>query len=228
VESRYKLLKGDGGYGFAVGAYDPRYPLVIDPGLNYSTFLGGGGGDYSSDIAVDRTGRAYVMGTVAFSPNYPTTPGAFDTTFNGGEQDAFVTKPNASGSALDYSTFLGGGDIERGWDIAVDRTGRAYVTGQTESADYLTTLGAFDTSFNGNNGAFLTKLNRSGSALAYSTFLGGMNIEEGLGIAVDGRGRVYVTGITDGADYPTTPGAFDTTYNGEADLDTFVTKLPAG
>jgi hypothetical protein len=88
VESRYKLLKGDGGYGFAVGAYDPRYPLVIDPGLDYSTFLGGTGGDEGSGIAV-RDGRAYVTGETG-SSDYPTTPGAFDTTFNG--SDAFVTK----------------------------------------------------------------------------------------------------------------------------------------
>jgi hypothetical protein len=93
VESRYKLLEGDGGgYGFAVGAYDPRYPLVIDPGLDYSTFLGGTNGqDQGLGIAVDGRGRAYVTG-VTFSSDYPTTPGAFDATFNGGEVDAFVTK----------------------------------------------------------------------------------------------------------------------------------------
>src|SRR5215207_7689756 len=89
VESRYKL-KGDGGYGFAVGAYDPRYPLVIDPGLDYSTFLGGGDGDRGGDIAVAGTGRAYVTGGTS-SPDFPTTSGAFDTTHNGLD-DAFVTK----------------------------------------------------------------------------------------------------------------------------------------
>ena len=94
VESGYKL-KGDGSYGFWVGAYDPRYPLVIDPGLDYSTFLGGANDDQGFDIAVDGTGRAYVTGQT-FSSNYPTTPGAFDTSFNGGSSpfgsDAFVTK----------------------------------------------------------------------------------------------------------------------------------------
>jgi beta-propeller repeat-containing protein len=95
VESRYKLLEGEGegGYGFAVGSYDPRYPLIIDPGLDYSTFLGGTDDDEGFDIAVDTRGRAYVTGTT-ISRDFPTTPGAFDTTFNGGfrGQDAFVTK----------------------------------------------------------------------------------------------------------------------------------------
>ena len=107
VESRYKLLGGEGGgYGFAVGSYDPRYPLVIDPGLDYSTFLGGTNGDIGQGIAVDGRGRAYVTGDTS-SADFPTTPGAFDTTFNG-FQDAFVTKLNARGSALVYSTFVGG------------------------------------------------------------------------------------------------------------------------
>jgi beta-propeller repeat-containing protein len=95
VESRYKLLEGEGegGYGFAVGSYDPRYPLIIDPGLDYSTFLGGTDDDEGFDIAVDTRGRAYVTGTT-ISRDFPTTPGAFDTTFSGGfrGQDAFVTK----------------------------------------------------------------------------------------------------------------------------------------
>jgi hypothetical protein len=155
VESRY-TLKRDGGYGFAVGAYDPRYPLVIDPGLDYSTFLGGTGFDFGSGIAV-RDGKAYVIGDTG-SDDYPTTPGAFDRTYNGGRADAFVTKLNASGSALLYSTFLGGTGNDRGLDIAVDGRGRAYVTGATRSADYPTTRGAFDTTFNGAQDAFVTKL----------------------------------------------------------------------
>src|SRR5215208_6646147 len=221
VESRYKL-EGDGSYGFAVGAYDPRYPLVIDPGLDYSTFLGGTTEDSGVGIAVDGEGRAYVTGTT-LSANYPTTPGAFDTTFNGRE-DAFVTKLNASGSALAYSTFLGGSDLDQGLGIAV-REGRVYVTGRTESPNYPTTPGAFDTTFNGNRDAFVTKLNASGSALVYSTFLGGSDLDQGESIAVDREGRVYVTGLTQSADFPTTLGAFDRTFNGPNDA--FVTKLNA-
>jgi hypothetical protein len=90
VKSRYKLLGGDGSYGFRVGTYDPPYPLVIDPGLDYSTFLGGTSDEQSSDIAVDPRGRAYVTG-VTDSADYPTTPNAFDRTYNG-NADAFVTK----------------------------------------------------------------------------------------------------------------------------------------
>jgi Beta-propeller repeat len=153
VKSRY-VLKGDGGYGFEVGAHDPRYPLIIDPGLDYSTFLGGTDDDEGLDLAVDTRGRAYVTGNT-ISDDFPTTPGAFDTTLNGG--DAFVTKLNATGSALDYSTFLGGSSDDFGSGIAV-REGRAYVTGETSSPDFPTTPGAFDTTFNGNGEAFVTKL----------------------------------------------------------------------
>jgi hypothetical protein len=155
VESRYTLKGDGGGYGFAVGAYDPRYPLVIDPGLDYSTFLGGASHEFDPGIAV-RDGRAYVTGETA-SSDYPTTTGAFDRTFNG-DVDAFVSKLNASGSALAYSTFLGGTNSDEGGDdIAVDG-GRAYVTGTTSSSDYPTTTGAFDRSQNGGADAFVTKL----------------------------------------------------------------------
>src|SRR5829696_7399649 len=220
VQSRY-ILKGDGGgYGFAVGAYDPRYPLIIDPGLDYSTFLGGAGRDNGQGVAV-REGRAYVTGETS-STDYPTTTGAFDRTHNG-FIDAFVTKLNASGSALAYSTGLGSMGEDEGVGIAV-RDGRAYVTGETSSTDYPTTTGAFDRTHNGFIDAFVTKLNASGSALAYSTGLGSMGDDEGEGIAVR-DGRAYVTGETSSTDYPTTTGAFDRTFNG--DRDAFVTKLNA-
>jgi hypothetical protein len=237
VESRYKLLKGEGGggYGFAVGAYDPRYPLIIDPALAYSTFLGGTRIDRGDGIAVDGSGRAYVTGFIN-SADFPTTTGAFDTTHNG-TFDAFVTKLNASGSALAYSTYLGGTSAsrlrDRGHDIAEDESGRAYVTGETVSSDFPTTPDAFDTTYNGRD-AFATKLNAAGSALAYSTFLGGTgaeNVNEGGGIAVDGGGNAYVTGDTFSSDFPTTAGAFDTTFNGAgggfSGRDVFVTKLNA-
>ena len=220
VESRY-VLKGDGGgYGFAVGAYDPSYPLVIDPGLDYSTFLGGTGFDQGFGIAV-RDGRAYVTGDTD-SADFPTTTGAFDTTHNG-DHDAFVTKLNASGSALVYSTFLGGTNFDVGGGIAVDGEGRAYVTGQTASEDYPTTPGAFDRTFNGAD-AFVTKLNTSGSALVYSTFLRATAFTTAEGIAVR-EGRAYVTGETDSSNFRTTQGAFDRTFNGAEDA--FVTKLNA-
>src|SRR5215217_9045262 len=238
VESRYRLT-GDGGYGFAVGSHDPRYPLVIDPELDYSTFLGGNDLDVGLGIAVDGTGSAYVTGQT-YSSDYPTTPGAYDPSDND-RIDAFVTKLNASGSDLVYSTYLGAEGDEVGFDIAVDGSGSAYVTGETTSTNYPTTSGAYDTTFSGGRGggnsicaffgqecdAFVTKLNASGSDLAYSTFLGGTEPDRGNGIVVR-EGSAYVTGYTNSSAYPTTTGAFDRTFNvGTFGPDAFVTKLNA-
>ena len=147
--------------------------------------------------------------------------------------DAFVTKLNAAGTALVYSTFLGGPNSEWGRDIAVDTAGNAYVTGKTMSSTFPTTAGAFDRSFNVDNcprcgidqvDAFVTKLNPAGSGLVYSTFLGGTSPDETFGIAIDGARNAYVTGETTG-NFPTTAGAFDTTAGGGSDA--FVAKLNA-
>jgi hypothetical protein len=196
--------------------------------LIYSTFLGGGGDDLIRGLGVDGAGNAYVTGQTD-SSNFPTTLGAFDTSINGGS-DAFVTKLDASGSTLAYSTFLGGSNSnDVGFGIAVDAAGNAYVTGQTSSSAFPTTPLAFDTSYNHPNGTFsdvfVTKLNASGSTLAYSTYLGGSNVDAGNAIAVDPAGCAYVTGNTRSANFPTTPSAFDTSANGDADV--FVTKLDA-
>ncbi|MBI3734396.1 MAG: lamin tail domain-containing protein, partial [Chloroflexi bacterium] len=193
--------------------------------LVYSTFLGGSSNDSGTGIAVDASGAAYVTGGT-LSSDFPTTPGAFDTGFNGG-YDAFVTKLNPDGSALVYSTFLGGGGDEGSRGIAVDASGAAYVTGYTGSSDFPTTPGAFDTSFNGPTyDASVSQLNAAGSTLVYSTFLGGSSDDWGLAIAVDASGAAYVTGYTASSAFPTTPGAFDTSYNGN--YDAFVSKLAMG
>jgi len=166
--------------------------------------------------------RAVAAERARSSPS-PRSPGAFDTTFNGGG-DAFVTKLNAAGTALVYSTFLGGSANDAGFGIAVDAAGRAYVTGSTFSPDFPTTPGAPGTTFSGGQlDAFVTSLNAAGTALAYSTFLGGSGNDQGIGIAVDAASNAYVTGFTSSADFPTIPGAFDTTFNGGDDA--FVTKL---
>jgi hypothetical protein len=230
VQSRFVLRPNSSGstqFGFAVGSgYDRRRVLVIDPGLVYSTFLGGTSQDVGIGIALDPNRNAYVTGHT-FSPDFPTTPGAFDNTHNG-FIDAFVTKLNASGSALVYSTFLGGVAQDQGQSIAVDSRGNAYITGYAQSPDFPTTPGAFDPTHNGTFDAFVTKLNASGSTLVYSTFLGGATFEGGNGITLEpnGNSNAYVTGITDSANFPTTPGAFDPTHNGAEDV--FVTKLNAG
>ncbi|WP_077490175.1 SBBP repeat-containing protein [Sinomonas mesophila] len=223
VESRYALE--DHSYGFALGGYDRSQPLVIDPALAYSTYLGGSGIDAGLSIAVDASGNAYVTGSTN-STDFPTTVGAFDTTING--DDAFVTKLSPTGSSLVYSTYLGGSGFDTGAGVAVDAVGSAYVTGTTDSADFPTTAGAFDTTFNSGNDAFVTKLNPAGSALVYSTYLGGTSFDNGFGIALDAAGSAYVTGETSSTDFPTTASAFDTIHNGGI-RDAFVTKLdPTG
>jgi hypothetical protein len=194
--------------------------------LVYSTFLGGTSNDYVQAIAVDSAGAACVTGYTS-SPNFPTTPGAFDTHLDD-LYDAFVTKLDASGTSLVYSTFLGGTDRDWADAIAVDSAGVAYVAGYTSSSDFPTTAGAFDTSFNGSTDVFVTKLDASGNALVYSTLFGGTNYEFPYAIAVDSAGAAYVTGLTHSSSFPTTPGAFDTSYNSDFQHDdAFVTKLDA-
>jgi len=218
------VRKGADRVGFRLAAYDTTRPLIIDPVLAYSTYLGSSGDEQGAAIAVDRDGSAYVIGTTN-GADFPATAGTFDASFNG-LLDVFVTKLNATGSVLIYSTFLGGSDADQGLGIAVDANGAAYVTGSASSADFPTTAGAFDTTYNGSGDAFVTKLDPSGSALDYSTFLGGSgNADGGLGIAVDPSGCAYVTGFTLSADFPTTSGAFDTSHNGGRDA--FVAKLNA-
>jgi hypothetical protein len=193
---------------------------VIDP-LVYSTYIGGSNADEGYAIAVDGSGNAYVTGWTA-SPHYDVTPGAFQTT-NGGEWDVFVTKLNATGTALVYSTYIGGSGVDVGYGIAVDGSGYAYVTGYTFSTDYDVTPGAFQTTNGGGRDVFVTKLNETGTALVYSTYIGGSGGEDGFGIAVDGSGNAYVTGRTGSLNYDVTPGAFQTTFGGAWDV--FVTKL---
>ena len=221
--------------GFEVGAYDPGKPLVIDPVLSYSTYLGGNDGDQGTAIAVDRTGAAYLTGDT-YSTNFPPTPGVIQPTKPSldSNDDAVVTKLNPSGTALVYSTYLGGGgDI--GYGIAVDRAGDAYVTGRTASTTFPTTLGAFQrTNLGAPNlydATFVSKLNPTGGALLYSTYLtAATGHVDSAAIAIDGAGNAYLTGTTGATDFPTTPGAPQTTNpGGGVKTVAFVTKLnPTG
>ena len=205
----------------------------------YSTFLGGAGDDAGRGIAVDSAGNAYVTGFTT-STDFPTTPGAFQLNRPVGEPagvaDAFVVKLNPQGSALVYGTYLGGTGSDVGLAIAIDRAGNAFVTGGTFSADFPRTLGASQLLLGGDRDAFVTSLNSTGTALRYSTFLGGAGTDVGNAIAVDSAGSTYVTGSTTCAaapcptvtDFPTTPGAFAPLRPpGEAAgvTDAFVTKL---
>ncbi len=210
--------------------------VKVDPTLStilYSTYLGGALATYDtvSGLTVDASGNAYLTG-LAYSPDFPVTAGAYDTSLGDSQGDAFVTKINPAGGGptdLVYSTFLGGGAEDWGRSVVVDSAGNAYIAGRTVSAEFPTTAGAFDTSYNGPwADAFVTKLNPSGTGLVYSTFLGGRRFDDAYGVAIDGAGNAFVTGRTWSSDFPTTFGAFDTTFNGKpgsTSPDAYVTKL---
>ncbi|MBS1793240.1 MAG: SBBP repeat-containing protein [Acidobacteria bacterium] len=217
---------------FGVGEYDRTKPLTIDPSVNlsnlsFSTFLGGIDDETGYGIEVDAAGNIYVAGRTS-SIGFPTTTGTFDTGANG-DVDAFVVKMTAPGSSLIYSTFIGGTADDRLEGLTVDSSGNAFVTGGTSSANFPTTPGAFDTVFGGGSfDAFATKLNATGSALSYSTFIGGTSDDESYGITIDTGGDAFVVGYTASSNFPTTVGSFDTTFNGGF-YDGFVLKLnPAG
>ena len=289
VDGRY-VLRGKHRVGFKLASYDRRRPLVIDPVLVYSTYLGGRGFEEQvSGLAVDSVGNVFVVGTNE-QGGFPTTPISLQPAAEGIYRRAFVAKLNAAGTALDYSTYLGGATNVWGQGIAIDASGNAYVTGHTacgfpttpgafriacahpyldfyvaklspagdslvystylgaDAGDELdmaiavdteghayvtgaadgvpTTPGAFQPENAGGYDAFVTKLNPAGTALVYSTYLGGSSYDAGYGIAVDAIGNVYVAGGTAGT-LPTTAGAFQTAFGGG--LDVFVAKLdPTG
>jgi hypothetical protein len=174
--------------------------------LVYSTFLGGSsdishsGYDAGYGIAVDSSSSAYVTG-VTTSTNFPTV-NPIQATHAGGSSDAFISKLNAAGSGLVYSTFLGGARDDYSHQIAVDSSGNAYITGSTDSPDF-PTMNAFQTAYGGgNNDAFVSELNFEGSALVYSTYLGGTDNDAGTGITVDSSGNAFVTGLTYSTGFP--------------------------
>ena len=217
VASRY-ALRGGRRVGFQVAAYDRTKPLVVDPTLSYSTYLGGGGADTGHAIAVDAAGNAYATGETA-SLNFP------GTGTRQGLIDAFVTKFDASGARI-YSMYLGGdGSDISAWGIAVDAGGNVHLTGETLSDNFPTTASAFQRVRVTGRDAFVLKLGASG-ALLYSTLLGGTSPDEGdrgNGIALDAAGNMVITGRTDSLDFPVTPGSFFPFHRG-AVFDAFVAK----
>jgi hypothetical protein len=236
VESRY-VIHPDRTVGFVIGAYDRTAPLTIDPILLYSTLFGGNSEESIFDIAVDPTGFIYVTGRTEDNPGFPTTPGAFQPNKGGGNTDAFVSKFNPQGSALIYSTFLGGDRDEnfrmaRGGRIAADAAGNAYIAGETNSTNFPTSGNAADSTYAGAvanpSDSYYVKLGPTGAFL-YGTYIGGSDYEFSSGIAVDGTGNVYVYGATasDIAEgFTHTAGAYDSTLN---QGDVFLQKYdPAG
>jgi Beta-propeller repeat/Cep192 domain 4/HYDIN/CFA65/VesB-like, Ig-like domain len=214
-------------FGFAVPGYVRSNPLVIDPTLIYSTYLGGSGGDVAYGVGVDSSGAVYVAG-VTNSTNFPTS-GAYQAASNG-NGDAFISKLKADGTGLIYSTYLGGNGADSAAGLAVDSLGDVFVTGSTTSSNFpvtptksgLSATEAFQTAYGGNGDAFVTELSSSGSKLIYSSFLGGSSADYGQAITVDSSGNAYVTGSTQSPDFPTV-GPFQPTLGGSSDA--FVTKV---
>ena len=219
LDARY-LLTDDNTFGFFPGEdYNPTLALVIDPVLTYSTYLGGSLSDYCRAVAVDLSGAAYVTGYTA-STDFP-TDNAYQET-SGGMTDVVVAKLSDNGDSLRYSTYIGGITLEEGYDIAVDSTGAAFVTGWTFSPDF-PVVGAYQGTLQGGYDAFITKLSPAGNSLIYSTYLGGSSSEYSSAIAIDPAGAAYVAGYTVSTDFPTENGYQETFQGGPCDV--YVTKL---
>jgi hypothetical protein len=218
-------------YDITSGAYQTTFGGLYDvfvtklnstgTSLIYSTYVGGSDEDLGISIAIDGSDNAYITGYTK-SIDYDTTPGAFQTAL-AGAWDVFVTKLNSTGTALIYSTYIGGSSSDHGRDIAIDGSGNAYITGSTFLTDYDITSDAFQTDNAGDWDVFVTKLNNTGTALIYSTYIGGSEYDGGYSIAIDGSGNAYITGETWSTDYDITAGTYQTTFGGEGDV--FVTKL---
>ncbi|MBI4467856.1 MAG: SBBP repeat-containing protein, partial [Acidobacteria bacterium] len=207
--------------GFRVAAYDASKPLIIDPVLVYSTYLGGSGNDRFPIMAVDATGNVY-LACQTNSTNFPTANPVQPA--NGGSVDVCVAKLNATGTALLYSTYLGGSGGDDFPSIAVDRAGSAYVIGRTRSLNFPTVNPLQPTHGGGMFDAFVAKLNATGSVLVYSTYLGGSGDEISWDIKVDATGNAYAGGSTNSTNFPTV-NAFQPTLAGGSDV--FVAKLNA-
>ncbi|MDQ3630287.1 MAG: SBBP repeat-containing protein, partial [Actinomycetota bacterium] len=262
VAGSYALEDGNRRVGFRIGSYDRSKPLVIDPKIEYSTFLGGfneivasgGSADFANGITVDAAGNAYIVGrTDAIAPRpFPTTPGALQPAFAGASpgnsSDAFITKLNPSGNGAVYSTYLGGTLTDSASDVAVDSAGRAYVSGSTASTNF-PTRNPIQGTTGGGTDAFVAVLNAAGTGLMYSTYLGGSGSDAATRIDLDPSNGAYVSGTTSPAagtaatpsvtnNFPTTAGSFQPTFGGgaagttapfAAPSDAFVTKLnPTG
>ena len=235
IDGRY-VAQNAHQFGFQVGFYDPARPLVIDPALTYSTFIGGSNQDAGTHVAIDSSGTAYIVG-FSDSPDFPVSNPLQST--NKSSRSVFLAKINTlapGASSLVYSTYLGSAGIAMGRGIAVDSTGNVYIVGDTNSKTFPITPGAFQTSCKGTcvNNAFVAKIDSFGSSLLYSSYFGGSNFDFGFGVAIDSAGRMYFTGTTSSSDFPTTVGAFQTAYKGGSSPgtrhgDSYVSVLnPAG
>jgi Beta-propeller repeat len=217
ISARY-VERGENLIGIRLGPYDSREPVVVDPVLDYSTYLGGTGGEFLYGVAADSQGNAYITGDTN-ATDFPVTSNAYQTTFSAGPT-AFITEINPTGTALVFSTFLGGSSSGEGDGIAVDPSGNIYVAGTTTASDFPVTATSAYQVVAANGGAFLTELAPGGSSLEYSTYLAGSTgVDNAVGVAIalnpnDNAYNAYVLGRTADTDFPITPGnAYQTSNN---------------
>jgi uncharacterized repeat protein (TIGR01451 family) len=225
TDGAFQRLYGGGMNDAFVTKFDPTQSGPA--ALVYSTFLGGGGPERGNSIAVDLAGNVYVTGRTASSTatGFPfPLRNPLQPSYGGGAYDAFITSLNATGTDLNYSTYLGGAGSDQGYAIAVDSTGNAYVSGVTDSSN-LPTLNAYQPALAGGTDAFVAAIALGGGAILYSTYFGGSGADLASGIALDSSGIVSVTGRTSSqSDLPTTPDAVQPSFGGGLN-DAFVAKL---
>lgn len=215
-----------GGSGMIGGLYDVFVSKLSPLGnaLLWSRVIGGGNYDYANDLALDSSGDPIVCGATG-SPDFPVTAGAYDESYNG-DDDAFLMKLSGADGATLWSTFIGGTTpvYETAFGVAVNAAGEPVIVGSTPSSDFPVTQDAYDASYNGLSDVFVSRFDAAGSSLAWSTFLGGPGDDYGWYLALDPEGRATVVGVAGADGFPTTPGAYDTSYNGDIS-DVFVAKL---
>ena len=233
VPVRYAVDKKDKKVSFLLpNGYDSSLPLVIDPTISYSTYLGGTKTDEADAVTLDADCNVYLTGKTSSSA-FPTTPDAYQT--NQPNEDVFVSKLNAAGDTLLYSTYIGGSGDDHAWDIGLDSQGRITIVGETESSDF-PTWNAYDSNYHAGtcdsdscDDVFVTQLTVEGNSLRYSTYLGGNADDEALAMALGPDDKIYLTGITRSSTFPTVNG-YDTSFGGGTCSgypceDVFVTKV---
>jgi hypothetical protein len=213
----------DGTIGLQLQNYDRTKELIIDP-LVYSSYLGSAMNDRAYGMDIDTSGNIYLTGST-YSPSFPTTTGAYSTVYDA-SGDVFVSKINAAGTALIYSTFIGGSGIDRANTIAVDNAGCAYVAGYTNSTNFPTTAGVIQPSNGGDFDGFVLKLNSYGSNLLYSSYLGGSLFDQVTVLRLGSSGYAYIAGHSLSSNFPTTAGVVKPYYSGASETsDCFVAKI---
>ena len=216
----------EGAYQRTAGGAEDAFVTKLDPTgsrLVYSTYVGRAAPDVAIGLDVDRRGGVVITGTTS-SPDFPTTEGAYRRDYAGGGSDAFVTKLDPSGSRLEFSTFLGGSGDDAGFISFFDKAGNVFVEGDTSSADFPNTPGVLQPTYGGDGDGFVTQLDRSGSKLRYSTFIGGSGFDGAHDGWLDPFGNFYIDGLTASTDFPVTPGAVQPAYGG-GDTDAWVAKV---